>query len=298
MAEDGGAMDIRVHPLVVLHIADHYTREFQQQNKERVIGCMMGVQDGRVVNVFDAFEMAFKTTKEGNISFEQKAFETDLKLFKEAYPSYECLGWYSTGSKISQTDSSFHKIMTQYNERPLYLLFDAKADADQRELPVVVYEEVVHISGDKTSTEFVPTAFKIESEEAERVTAVHCAKVITNVETGSVVAPHYQTLTKAIGMLNSRIKVIHQFLKDVSQGKLEADHKILRQIKGLCNRLPTMQSLDFKEDLLSEYNDALLVTYLATITKSTNMVNEVVDKFNVAFGSQGRRRGGPPAFYM
>jgi len=296
-------MDVRVNPLVVLHIADHYTREFQQLNKERVIGCMMGVQDGRVVNVFDAFEMAFKTTKEGAIAFEQKAFESDLKLFKEAYPSYECLGWYSTGAKIATSDTAFHKTMAQYNERPLYLLFDAKADADQRELPVSVYEEVVHISGESSSTEFVPTAFKIESEEAERVTAVHCAKVITNNEGGSVVSPHYQTLTKAIAALNSRIKVIHQFLRDVSQNKIEADHKILRQIKGLCNRLPTMQSLDFKEDLLSEYNDALLVTYLASITKSTNLVNEVVDKFNLAFAVSGGRRargggGAPPMGYF
>jgi len=290
MSNEGeGAMDIRIHPLVVLHIADHYTREYQQLGKERVLGVLMGVQQGRLVNVIDAFEIAFKV-KDGLVNLEQKAFENDLKLFKEAFPKYECLGWYSTGKKIETTDSHIQKTMIQYNERPLYLLFDPKPEADSRELPIVVYEEVVHIVGDKTTTEFVGTAFKIESEEAERVTAVHCAKVITTVEAGSVVTPHYLTLTKAINNLNSRIKILHQYLRDVAAGKIEADHKLLRQIKGMCNRLPTMQSLDFKEDFLSEYNDALLVTYLSAITKSTNLVNEVVEKFNTTFSNQSRRR--------
>jgi len=294
MSEEG-AMDIRVHPLVVLHIADHYTREFQQVGKERVIGILMGEQQGRIVNVIDAFEIAFQTDdKDKSVTLELKAFETDLKLFKEAFPKYEALGWYSTGQKIEPNDALIQKAMAQFNERPLYMLFDPKSNGDNRELPVSIYEEVVHITAEKTSTEFMPTAFRIESEDAERVTAVHCAKVITNVESGSVVTPHYQTLAKAIAMLNSRVKVLHQYLRDVSQGKIEIDHKILRQIKGMCNRLPTMNSHEFKEDVFSEYNDALLVTYLSTITKSTQLVNEVVEKFNTTFVNQSRRR---PMFF-
>jgi len=66
-------MDIRIHPLVVLHIADHYTREYQQLGKERVLGVLMGVQQGRLVNVIDAFEIAFKV-KDGLVNLEQKAF--------------------------------------------------------------------------------------------------------------------------------------------------------------------------------------------------------------------------------
>jgi len=287
-------MDIRIHPLVVLHIADHFTREFQQKQKTRVLGALMGEQVGRVVNVIDAFEIAFKVNTDNSVQIEQKAFENDLKLFKEAFPKYECLGWYSTGNKIEPTDTGIHRTMMQYNERPLFLLFDPKADA--RELPVSIYVELVHIIGDKTTNEFVATTFKIESEEAERVTAVHCAKVITNVETGSVVTPHYSSLMKAIATLNSRVTILHTFLRDVASGKFEAyDHKLLRSIKGLCNRLPTMDSDEFKQDLLSEYNDALLVTYLASVTKSTALVNELIEKFNTTMTSSRRSR---PMFLM
>jgi COP9 signalosome complex subunit 6 len=40
-----------------------------------------------------------------------------------------------------------------------------------------------------------------------------------------------------------------------------------------------------------EYNDALLVTYLASITKGTSLTNELVDRYNVAYDRQGQRRG-------
>ena len=38
-----------------------------------------------------------------------------------------------------------------------------------------------------------------------------------------------------------------------------------------------------------EYNDALMVTYLATITKGTEAIDSVVEKFNAAYsgGSSG-----------
>jgi len=60
----------------------------------------------------------------------------------------------------------------------------------------------------------------------------------------------------------------------------------------MCHRLPTMDSEQFTEDFLGEYNDALLVTYLSTITKGTHMIGDVVDKFNSTFAGSGGRRGG------
>jgi len=34
-------------------------------------------------------------------------------------------------------------------------------------------------------------------------------------------------------------------------GKVKSDHNILRAIKSVCNRLPTMNSAQFKEDFLT-----------------------------------------------
>lgn len=287
-------MNIKVHPLVVMSIADHYTRDKIQVSKDRVIGTLFGTQTGREVDVLESFEIAWKLDAAGNVEINQEAFEDDMKLFKSAYATYECLGWYSTGDKPRAKDIELHQLMTKYNERPLYLLLDPKAKAE-RDLPVSVFIEEVHVDKGTTTNALAKTKFEIVADEAERITAVHCAKVVGGGDqAGSALLPHFSTLSKAIGALNSRVSVLHHFLQDVQSGKIKPDQKILREIKGMCHRLPTMDSEQFTEDFLGEYNDALLVTYLSSITKGTHMIGDVVDKFNSTFagsGGGGGRRG-------
>jgi COP9 signalosome complex subunit 6 len=288
--QQGGAqMDIRLHPLVVMSIADHSTRDRMQFKKTRAIGGLFGQQKGREVKVFETLEISAQIDAK-SITIDAEAFEGDMKMFKEVYPNYELLGWYSTTAKIDvNTDPAFHALIQKYNERPLFLLMDPNPSEDARELPIYIYEEDVHVVGDKTTRDFVKTPFKIDSDEAERVTAVHCAKVVTDDNKDqSTVAPHYATISKAITMLRDRIKVLHQFLKDVASNKVKADQKVLREIKGLCNRLPTMDTPDFKQEFLLEYNDALLIAYLTVITKGEAQIGEVMEKFNTTFARQGR----------
>jgi len=99
-------------------------------------------------------------------------------------------------------------------------------------------------------------------------------------------------LHSAIKMLNIRIKSIVLFLKATQSGQLkERDEAVLRQINALIHQIPAINTDKFKEDFLTEYNDALLVTYLATITRTSHALNEMLEKFNIAYDKQSRRRG-------
>jgi len=289
----GAQMDIRLHPLVILSIADHATRDRLQFKKTRSVGALFGVQKGREVKIYETLEMSTTQIDAKVINIDQEAFDSDMKLFKEVYPTFELLGWYSTTAKINpDTDPVFHQFIMKFNEKPLFMLLDPSPNEDARELPIFVFEEEIHVVGDKTTRDFVKTAFKVDSDEAERVTAVHCAKVVTDDNKDqSVVAPHYANLSKAIGSLRDRIRVLLQFLKDVGSGKAKADQRVLREIKGLMNRMPAMDTPDFKQEFLLEYNDALLVTYLTTLAKGEAHVTDVMEKFNIAFARQGRGYG-------
>jgi len=286
--DSAASLDIQIHPLVVMSIADHYTRDIalKAKSKKRVIGALAGQQNGRDVNVLESFEIAFNIDKNGHVDFDKKTFQADLDLFKEAYPTYEMLGWYSTGAKVDPYDLEIHKMMTTYNERPLYLLLNPNPADDTRDIPISVYEtEVRVVNKDKTVTEFAKTSFKVTADEAERITVVHCAKVVgTDDSSGSAVTSHYTTLGKAISQLSQRVHLLRAYLQDVASSSEPANQDILRQIKGLTKRLPTMESSEFKEEFLNEYNDAVLTTYLATITQGLNSINDVVDKFNITVG--------------
>ena len=62
----GATADIRLHPTVVMSIADTHTRSLLQFNKSKSIGALFGTQKGREVRVrFDSFRVAFICCRSG-----------------------------------------------------------------------------------------------------------------------------------------------------------------------------------------------------------------------------------------
>ena len=94
-----------------------------------------------------------------------------------------------------------------------------------------------------------------------------------------------------MSMLAERIDVINSYLSAVQSGAVPADHEILRHIKSLTARLPALDTPKFADESLRDFNATLLVAYLGCITKGTGMVNDVVDKYNLAYEKHTRRRG-------
>ena len=57
-----GALTIQVHPLVVMNIADHLTRSkyrTQTPGGPRVIGIILGKQEGRLLEVVNTIETKY-----------------------------------------------------------------------------------------------------------------------------------------------------------------------------------------------------------------------------------------------
>lgn len=292
-------MDIRIHPLALLNISDHFTRSAAQFNQKRVFGAIFGVQQARDVHVYDAFDIGFEGDEKdpNNLKLRLDGFEADMSNYKKVFVNYEFLGWYSSGTSLSPIDTEIHQLMMKYNERPLYLVLNPSAKAGDKELPFTLYEEEIHMVADKGTPQFVPVSFRVQADEAERISAVHCAQVVVSQQSGSQVTPAAQSLHKGVKSLKERVQVLYHYLQEVSQGKVAPDQAILRQIKGVCNRLPVMHSDQFEDDLLTEYNDNLLVTLLSTLTRDADAINEAMEKFDLAFsdrtgGPLGRRGGG------
>jgi COP9 signalosome complex subunit 6 len=63
--------------------------------------------------------------------------------------------------------------------------------------------------------------------------------------------PHYSSLQNGIKMLNDRIEVLIQYLKEVKTGDIKKDFETLRQIKSLTYRLPTIDSEKFATEYIN-----------------------------------------------
>jgi len=291
MATEGdhgkGAMDVKLHPMVIVNLSDHFTREKVKAGKSvRIYGILLGQQSGRKVEISNSYEILVDPETK---SIDHEFLKKRLSQFQRVFQHDEILGWYATGGKAENFDIVIHQQIETYNESPLFLLLDPDTKPGTQTLPIFLLETTVKVVDEKPKIVFTKVSYSIETTEAERIAVDHVA----NVSTGgrSMLTSHLSTLQSAIKMLNMRVKIITRFVQETKAGKIPRDEGLLRSINALCHLLPAIDTDKFKEDFLTEYNDALLVTYLATITKTSNAINEMIEKFNITYDRHTRRRG-------
>lgn len=301
-------LTFKLHPLVILNISDHYTRVKSQATvagdgdgddspppaPPRVFGCVIGVQRGRTVEIFNSFELLNDPSTH---SLDRAFLEKKQELYKKVFPNFYILGWYSTGTDAQESDMLIHRALMDINESPLYVLLNPFINHAQKDLPITIYESELHIIDGIPQLIFVQASYTIETVEAERISVDHVAhlKPSDGGSAATKLAAHLTGTHSAIKMLNSRIRVLHHYLLAMQTGEIPCDNSLLRQVSSLLRRLPTIESEKFRDDFLMEYNDTLLVSYLAMFTNCSSTMNELVDKFNTAY-ERHTKRGGRTGF--
>jgi COP9 signalosome complex subunit 6 len=279
-----------MHPLVVMSVADHSTRnQLQTEGKVPAIGVVLGTQSSRVISILETFELCIKpaafesdaaATSGGDAVVNVEDFESDLALFKEAYKEFELLGWYAVCDEVLPVHRAIHRLMQGYNEMPIFVHMTVTTTEKQEELPMKIFRSAIQVRNQASDAAFFEEIpFKIVSDESERVTMVYCARTISHEtsENKSAVEQPYRTVIDAATKLRERIGMMYEYLDAVKQQKIQGDPALLRQIKAVCNRVPLMQDNEaFREEVVSNYNDTMLITYLSTLTQ-TNALAASID---------------------
>ncbi|XP_027921986.1 COP9 signalosome complex subunit 6a [Vigna unguiculata] len=317
-SSSSSGLTFKLHPLVIVNISDHYTRVKSQMNPTlapqhtnnaaapnggdgvvsplppRVYGCVIGVQKGRTVEIFNSFELLYDPSTH---SLDRTFLEKKQELYKKVFPHFYILGWYSTGSDAEESDMHIHKALMDINESPVYVLLNPSINHSQKDLPVSIYESELHVIDGIPQLIFVLSSYTIETVEAERISVDHVAhlKPSDGGSAATQLAAHLTGIHSAIKMLHSRIKVLNHYLLAMQKGDVPCENSLLRQVSSLLRRLPAIESGKFQDDFLMEYNDTLLISYLAMLTNCSSGMNELVDKFNTAY-DRHTRRGGRTAF--
>ena len=93
---------------------------------------------------------------------------------------------------------------------------------------------------------------------------------------------HFHTMQSSIESMNDRISVLLDYLRGVESGAIpNPDHGLLRQVDALVRRLPllqTGQSRGLPGEFESEYDNAVMLAYLAALTKTARAVRIATDK--------------------
>ncbi|KAL3282243.1 hypothetical protein HHI36_005437 [Cryptolaemus montrouzieri] len=279
-----------LHPLVIMNVSEHWTRERAQEGSvQQVIGALIGKQKGRNIEVMNSFELVFTVIGE-DVVIDKDYYNMKEEQFKQVFSDMDFIGWYTTGEAPSMTDIKVHKQICEINESPIMLKLNPY-DKNIDHLPVNIYESVIDLVSGEATMLFVPLTYTLATEEAERIGVDHVARMSAS-EAGesSLVAEHLLAQHSAIKMLYSRVKLVLEYMKAVENGQLPRNHEILREAYSLCHRLPVMQSSRFRQDFYNQCNDVGLMTYLGTLTKGCNDLNQFVNKFNILYDRQGLGR--------
>ncbi|KAG0624917.1 hypothetical protein M758_2G013900 [Ceratodon purpureus] len=171
-------LTFKLHPLVIVNISDHHTRSKAQTQggarPPRVYGCVLGVQTGRTVEIFNSFELLYDPVAD---VLDRAFLETKQEQYKKVFPKYDVLGWYSTGSDVQDSDMHIHKALMDINESPVYVLLNPTINHAQKDLPISIFESELHVIDEVPSLIFVNASYTIETVEAERISVDHVAHI-------------------------------------------------------------------------------------------------------------------------
>ncbi|KAM0019847.1 putative MPN domain-containing protein [Helianthus debilis subsp. tardiflorus] len=124
MASSSSGLTFKLDPLVIVNISDHHTRVKSQSQppsadsssstspSSRVFGCVIGVQRGRTVEIFNSFELLYDPSTH---SLGRSFLEKKQELYKKVFPNFYILGWYSTGADAEESDMLIHKACISYD---------------------------------------------------------------------------------------------------------------------------------------------------------------------------------------
>ncbi|KAJ4348660.1 proteasome regulatory particle subunit [Didymosphaeria variabile] len=234
--------NVSVAPLVLLSAADHYGRQAKGTRK-RVVGVLLGQNDGKNVRVSNSFAVPFEEDeKDPSVWFlDHNYVESMNDMFKKVNAREKLIGWYHTGPKLRASDLEINELFKRYTPNPLLVIIDVQPK--EVGVPTDAYFAVEEIKDDGTTTSktFVHTPSLIEAEEAEEIGVEHLLRDIRDVAVGTL-STRITSQLQSLQGLHLRLRDIGQYLQKVLDGDLPVNHAILGNLQDVFNLLPNLST--------------------------------------------------------
>lgn len=283
---------VTVAPLVLLSVVDHYNRA-AKGTKKRVVGVLLGQNDGKNVRVSNSFAVPFEEDNDDpSVWFLDHNYVENMNdMFKKVNAREKLIGWYHSGPKLRASDLEINELFKRYTPNPLLVIIDVQPR--ESGVPTDAYFAVEEIKDDGTTTTktFVHTPSTIEAEEAEEIGVEHLLRDIRDVAIGTLSTRVTNQLQSLQG-LHLRLREIQAYLQKVIDGQLPVNHAVLGNLQDIFNLLPNLSTPkpgigggDVKSDNTSELshalsvktNDQLLAIYLSSLIRAITAFHDLIE---------------------
>merc|ERR1712055_1137193 len=259
-----------VHPLVLLSVADHFSRMGKIGNQKRVVGLLLGSWSSKgVLDIANSFAIPFdEDDKDRDVWFlDHEYLETMYNMFRKVNAKERVVGWYHTGPKLHQNDILINDLIRKYCPNSVLVIIDPKPT--RIGLPTEAYKvvEEIHDDGSPSNKTFEHVATEIGAEEAEEVGVEHLLRDVKDTTVGTL-SQRITGQLMGIKGLASKLEDILNYLRAVVDGTLPISHPILYQLQDIFNLLPNVSLEDFIKSTYIRNNDQMCVVYLASIIRA------------------------------
>ncbi|KAL9098686.1 MAG: hypothetical protein Q9163_005700 [Psora crenata] len=289
---------VSVAPLVLLSAADHFGRTGKGL-RERVVGVLLGQNDGKNVRVSNSFAVPFEEDeKDPSVWFLDHNFvESGNDMFKKINAREKLIGWYHSGPKLRASDLEINELFKRYTPHPLLVIIDVQPK--EVGVPTDAYFAVEEIKDDGTTTTktFVHTPSVIEAEEAEEIGVEHLLRDIRDVAVGTL-STRITSQLQSLQGLHLRLRDIGTYLQKVLDKELPVNHAILGNLQDVFNLLPNLsnptastagelrgmkekgerdESTELARAMSVKTNDQLMAIYLSSLIRAITAFHDLIE---------------------
>ncbi|KAH8657016.1 26S proteasome regulatory subunit rpn-8 [Tricladium varicosporioides] len=287
--------NVSVAPLVLLSAADHYGRSAKGTRK-RVVGVLLGQNDGKNVRVSNSFAVPFEEDdKDPSVWFlDHNYVESMNDMFKKINAREKLIGWYHSGPKLRASDLEINELFKRYTPNPLLVIIDVQPK--EAGVPTDAYFAVEEIKDDGTTTSktFVHTPSIIEAEEAEEIGVEHLLRDIRDVAVGTL-STRITSQLQSLQGLHLRLRDIGQYLQKVLDRQLPVNHAILGNLQDVFNLLPNLSTpktsshipngvdapiqndSELAHAMSIKTNDQLMAIYLSSLIRAITAFHDLIE---------------------
>jgi translation initiation factor 3 subunit F len=195
------------------------------------------------------------------------------ELHRKVNPAEVIVGWYSTGSDITEHSVLIHEYYTRECKNPVHLLVDTTLKGGHMAMKAFI-SSPMGIPGKTMGSIFTPISVETAYYEAEKVGVELIQMAKHNPKRTVSMVTELQQVSAMCARLHDMLATVKQYVDDIIEGRIQPNNTIGRQLMEMTNAVPKIEPEKFEEMLNSNMKDLLMVVYLSNLTKTQLMLNE------------------------
>jgi len=270
---DGTTAKAKVLPVCYFGILDHYSRRSEVQQEGRVIGTLLGVQnpDG-TVEITNCFPVPHNETDE-QVAVDMEYHRTMFDLHRQVNSKETIVGWYATGSEITEHSVLIHEFYSRETENPIHLCVDT--DLKNERMAITAYVSASMGVPDMTvGTVFTPILCETRFHETDDVGLQVLKRTLASPDNTSSLVTDLEHVSNSIMSLQDKITIALEYVDKVLTGKVPGDKKIGRYLLDTISAVPKIDPAEFEKMFNNSLQDLLMVVYLANLTRTQVVLQE------------------------